>query len=144
MSINLIPTKLIIPKRQPGVIRRSRLVEFLHEHLERKLLFVTAPAGYGKTTLLVDFAGDVDLPVTVDYNRPFAASDHAAWTEEYAANVRPEMPRFEEVSPALSDRDREAALLFTPFGSDGDKWGWWDDEFDELPSVKEPVDGNHT
>ena len=52
MSINLIPTKLIIPKRQPGVIRRPRLIDFLHEHLERKLLFVTAPAGYGKTTLL--------------------------------------------------------------------------------------------
>jgi LuxR family maltose regulon positive regulatory protein len=63
MAISIIPTKIIIPKRAPGVIRRARLLDYLHENLGRKLMLVTAPAGYGKTTLLVDFAADVDLPV---------------------------------------------------------------------------------
>src|SRR4030067_717843 len=63
MPVNLIPTKIIIPGRSPSVIRRSRLVDYLHENLGRKLLLVTAPAGYGKTTLLIDFASDVDFPV---------------------------------------------------------------------------------
>ena len=63
MAVSIIPTKVIIPKRAPGVIQRPRLMDYLHENLGRKLMLVTAPAGYGKTTLLVDFASDVDLPV---------------------------------------------------------------------------------
>jgi len=38
-------------------------VEFLHEHIDRKLILISAPAGYGKTTLLVDFAHETDLAV---------------------------------------------------------------------------------
>ena len=53
MAVSIIPTKIIIPKRAPGVIQRARLLDYLHENLGRKLMLVTAPAGYGKTTLLV-------------------------------------------------------------------------------------------
>ncbi len=63
MSVTVIPTKIIVPKRPSGIVHRPRLIDFLHENLERKLMLVTAPAGYGKTTLLIDFASDVDLPV---------------------------------------------------------------------------------
>ena len=87
MSINLIPTKLIIPKRQLGVIRRSRLVEFLHEHLERKLLFVTAPAGYGKSTLLTEWSQSLlesDAAAEVSPARPLF-STHAISTATLAS-----------------------------------------------------------
>jgi LuxR family transcriptional regulator, maltose regulon positive regulatory protein len=40
------------------IIRRRRLVERLHELVHRRLVLVVAPAGYGKTTLLSDFAAD--------------------------------------------------------------------------------------
>ena len=63
MTVSIIPTKIIIPRRASGVIQRTRLIDYLHENLGRKLMLVTAPAGYGKTTLLVDFANDVNLPV---------------------------------------------------------------------------------
>ena len=38
--------------------------------------------------------GDLDLPVRVDYSRPFTASDHAAWEREYAACVEIADPLF--------------------------------------------------
>lgn len=52
--------KLLPPRRQPQTLRRVRLLDVLHNNIHRKVLFVCAPAGYGKTTLLVDFAEDID------------------------------------------------------------------------------------
>jgi ATP/maltotriose-dependent transcriptional regulator MalT/DNA-binding SARP family transcriptional activator len=59
----LIVTKTQIPRRRPDLLPRSRLVNFFHAHLDRKLILISAPAGYGKTTLLTDLANDTDLPV---------------------------------------------------------------------------------
>ncbi len=59
----LLLTKIQVPRRPPGVLRRARLVERLHQNLHRRLTFVTAPAGFGKTTLLVDFAAEVPAKV---------------------------------------------------------------------------------
>ncbi|MBT3239665.1 MAG: tetratricopeptide repeat protein [Chloroflexi bacterium] len=52
-----------IPKRNLKVLRRARLLDLLHNNIHRKLSFICAPAGYGKTTLLVDFAEDVDAEI---------------------------------------------------------------------------------
>lgn len=56
-------TKTIVPKRAPEVVRRQRLLDFLQRYLQRKLVLVIAPAGYGKTTLLADFASVSSMPV---------------------------------------------------------------------------------
>ncbi|MBN2044192.1 MAG: hypothetical protein JW757_04155 [Anaerolineales bacterium] len=55
--------KLVPPRRQPRTLHRTRLLDMLHNNIHRKVLFVCAPAGYGKTTLLVDFADDIDAVV---------------------------------------------------------------------------------
>ncbi|MGH2599656.1 MAG: tetratricopeptide repeat protein [Dehalococcoidia bacterium] len=52
----LLLTKVRPPSRRPDALYRSRLVDALLENSDRKLLLVIAPAGYGKTTLLTDFA----------------------------------------------------------------------------------------
>lgn len=44
-------------------LHRERLVDALHGEVERKVIAIAAPAGYGKTTLLADFSADTDLPV---------------------------------------------------------------------------------
>ncbi|KRF34469.1 LuxR family transcriptional regulator [Nocardioides sp. Soil805] len=51
----LIETKLYLPSPRPGRVARPRLRERLDRGLAAKLLVVSAPAGFGKTTLLVDW-----------------------------------------------------------------------------------------
>lgn len=61
MSSAPIVTKVSLPPRSPDLLRRERLLDSLHRHIDRKLLFISAPAGYGKTSLLIDFAHETDL-----------------------------------------------------------------------------------
>lgn len=63
MSFPQVITKTVVPPRSADLLHRERLTEFLHEHIDRKLIFIAAPAGYGKTSLLVDFAHETDLAV---------------------------------------------------------------------------------
>jgi LuxR family maltose regulon positive regulatory protein len=53
----LLATKLHVPRPQPGFVPRRRLVEALGEGLARGRMLVCAPAGFGKTALLADWAG---------------------------------------------------------------------------------------
>ena len=52
----LLATKLHVPGLQPGFVSRPRLVEALGEGLARQLILVCAPAGFGKTAVLADWA----------------------------------------------------------------------------------------
>lgn len=57
------PTKVQLPARRAAIIRRQRLVDLLIEGTSRRVSVVSAPPGYGKTTLLLDFAQSAELPV---------------------------------------------------------------------------------
>jgi LuxR family maltose regulon positive regulatory protein len=52
----LLATKLHIPRPRAGLVPRVRLVERLEEAVCRALVLVCTPAGFGKTTLLADWA----------------------------------------------------------------------------------------
>ncbi|MGD8519022.1 MAG: helix-turn-helix transcriptional regulator, partial [Anaerolineae bacterium] len=56
MSFFLIETKLRIPPTRSELVSRSRLVKRLAAGLAGKLTLVSAPAGFGKTTLLSEWA----------------------------------------------------------------------------------------
>ena len=52
MASPLITTKLYIPSTRQELVPRPRLVEWIDEGLRRKLSLISAPAGFGKTTLV--------------------------------------------------------------------------------------------
>jgi len=52
MSIPILSTKLYSPSVRPDWVPRQRLIKRLDQGLRRKLTLVSAPAGYGKTTLI--------------------------------------------------------------------------------------------
>lgn len=54
--------KVRVPERRPAIVRRERLVSLLSDATKRRITIVSAPAGYGKTTLLLDFVHESDLP----------------------------------------------------------------------------------
>ena len=62
-GLPLIKSKIRVPRRQPTLLRRERLVNYLHENIDHKLILVSAGAGYGKTSLLIDYSHDTELPV---------------------------------------------------------------------------------
>ena len=55
MSIPLLTTKLFLPPARPNLVPRPQLIEVLNAGLKRPLTLISAPAGYGKTTLLSDW-----------------------------------------------------------------------------------------
>jgi len=51
MATPLLRTKLYIPPVRPELVPRPRLIERLDAGLHRKPTLISAPAGFGKTTL---------------------------------------------------------------------------------------------
>ena len=54
----LITTKLRVPRKRPNLVERSRLRDALSAGEERALTLVSAPAGFGKSTLLAAWLDD--------------------------------------------------------------------------------------
>ena len=55
MTTTLLQTKLYIPLPRPDLVPRPRLLERLNAGLRGKLTLASAPAGFGKTTLLSEW-----------------------------------------------------------------------------------------
>src|SRR4030043_252625 len=63
MSAQILATKLYIPLPRPRVVQRSRVIEQLNEGLVGKLTLLSAPAGFGKTTLVSEWVAVCERPV---------------------------------------------------------------------------------
>ena len=62
MSTLILTTKLYVPPPQPRVVLRPHLIERLNEGLRRKLTLISAPAGFGKTTLVGEWVAGCGRP----------------------------------------------------------------------------------
>ena len=60
----LLHTKFLVPRPTADLLPRPHLVDWLEKQTDKRLILISAPAGYGKTTLLADFLNAS--------NRPFA------------------------------------------------------------------------
>ncbi len=92
-AVPLIMTKIRVPRRRSDLVPRRRLVDFIHAHLDRRLILISAPAGYGKTTLLTDFAHETDLPVCWFTLDPFDR-DLRVFLEHLVATLAHRFPAF--------------------------------------------------
>jgi len=63
MATPLLITKLYIPPVTPQLVPRPRLIDLLNAGLDRKLALISAPAGFGKTTLLSEWVIASERPV---------------------------------------------------------------------------------
>jgi LuxR family transcriptional regulator, maltose regulon positive regulatory protein len=55
-AFEITEAKLSRPPLRPGIVRRTGLVERLRASRSASVVAITAPAGYGKTTLLAEWA----------------------------------------------------------------------------------------
>jgi len=55
----LLETKLYVPKLRRSLVVRPRLHEHLSRGAESKLTLISAPAGFGKTTVLAEWLAAV-------------------------------------------------------------------------------------
>jgi LuxR family maltose regulon positive regulatory protein len=63
MDMSLLTTKFYVPPLRPGFVSRPRLIELVQAGLARKLTLVSAPAGFGKTTLINEWISASQRPV---------------------------------------------------------------------------------
>ena len=82
-----------VPLRVNDVIRRQRLIDLLHRNIDSRVQVLSAPAGYGKTTLLVDFINDLDIPVCW-YSLDESDRDPRIFIEGLSISVRSQFPDF--------------------------------------------------
>ena len=90
---SIIRTRITPPRRRRELVERQRLNDLLNELVEKRLVLVSAPAGYGKTSLLVDFANNCQLPVcwyTVDR----LDFDPQRFISHFAAAIQQRFPVF--------------------------------------------------
>ena len=103
---NRIPvtrTKVLVPKRRNDLLSRRRLLDLLYEFIDLKLVIVAAPAGYGKTSLLVDFISfkksenDEHIPACWFGLDPLD-QDPIRFIAHFIASIAQRFPRFGQMS----------------------------------------------
>jgi hypothetical protein len=69
------------------------------------IMFVLARTGktYARLRFNVGPGGHGEIPVEVDWSRPFTGTDHAAWLAEYEANIKPNLTGLTRLDVAGDD-----------------------------------------
>lgn len=100
MPSPLLVTKLHIPPTRVDLIARERLIEQLEQGSQAKLTLVSAPAGYGKSTLASEWVRQTRLPgawLTLDPGD----NDLKRWVTYLVAAIQTIAPKFGEMTGAL-------------------------------------------
>ncbi|MCA9952094.1 MAG: AAA family ATPase, partial [Anaerolineales bacterium] len=102
----LLQTKLYIPPTRPNIVPRIEMLQKLAAGLHGKLTLASAPAGFGKTTLITAWLSQLDRPVgwvSLDEDD----SDPQQFFRYVAAAIRP----FPDISHSLTSQLQSAQPL---------------------------------
>jgi LuxR family maltose regulon positive regulatory protein len=119
----LVEAKLLMPRVRAGTIHRTRLLGRLRAASDRRIISIVAPAGYGKTSLLVGWAAAE--PRAVAWLTADAGDDDPVVFLTYlAAAIGRSVPLDPAIfaaiaSPAVSDRAVIGRLLTAIAGASG-------------------------
>jgi len=108
---SLLTTKLFIPPTRPEIVPRPRLIERLNNGLHRKLTLISAPAGFGKTTLVTEWLDNLQL----DTNDEAQAEYKIAWLSLDGGDNNP--ARFLSYFIAFTSIDSSRFFVASAFAS---------------------------
>ena len=109
MSILITQTKVVLPRRRANLLSRQRLIDLLFDLMDYKLVIVAAPAGYGKTSLLIDFAYHSDLAICW-YSVDALNRDPASFIAHFIAAIAQRFPDFGKQSLATLEANLQTHL----------------------------------
>ncbi|MBS0309268.1 MAG: hypothetical protein JSS58_09890 [Proteobacteria bacterium] len=94
---HILATKLVIPDISPQLVQRARLMSPPHAS---RLILVSAPAGYGKTTLLVAWARELSTPV-VWLSLDSGDNDPRRFLMNFIGAIQTQCPEFDLAIPDM-------------------------------------------
>jgi LuxR family transcriptional regulator, maltose regulon positive regulatory protein len=101
MDVSVLSTKIRIPPARPHSIARPRLLACLRKGAGYDLVLVSAPAGFGKTTLLSQWAGDGRAGTTCWLSLDDGDNDLARFWTHFIAALTPLGPEVGREALAL-------------------------------------------
>jgi ATP/maltotriose-dependent transcriptional regulator MalT len=108
--------KLLIPQLGSSHVYRERLTDILHNNIQKRLQVISAPAGYGKTTLLSDFVHNIDIPVCW-YSINMEDEDPKLLLEGILASIKSHFPTLGKLTTSwlasMYDIKKDAPYLLT-------------------------------
>jgi LuxR family maltose regulon positive regulatory protein len=111
METSLLTTKLYIPPARPGLVVRPRLLEKLKAGLAANLILVSAPAGFGKTTLLSEWIQNSQPPIpTAWLSLEATDNDPARFWDYFIAALKTLKPTMGETALALLRSPQPAVI----------------------------------
>lgn len=87
-------TKIMIPRRRADLLTRRRLLDYLAGFMDQKLIIIAAPAGYGKTSLLVDFLQQNPAIPAAWFSLDQLDQDPLRFISHLVASIQQIFPRF--------------------------------------------------
>jgi LuxR family maltose regulon positive regulatory protein len=100
MQADLLTVKLYVPPLRPTLIPRPRLTAAVSQALARSLTLVSAPAGYGKTTLVSSWLHESGVP-SAWLSLDEADNDPSRFLQYFMTALRTVVPTIQEDRPGM-------------------------------------------